>query len=125
MLLGPVRVLIVEDNEDVRVIVRGLLGSNGRFAVAGEATDVSEALECARNTRPDVILLDARLPGLDGITALPLLREGIPSARIVVLSGHDELRHSAMSGGAVAFLEKSAALPDLPETLIQILDRAS
>ena len=102
------RTLLVDDVEDFRVLLRILMEQDGRFDVVGEAGDGSEALELATELAPDVVVLDLAMPVMDGLTALPALREAVPDVRVVVLSGFptDEMGPAAEQAGAVGYLEK-------------------
>jgi CheY-like chemotaxis protein len=81
-----VRVLLVDDLSDIRLVMRLLLEADGRAEVVGEASDGSEAVRLARELRPDAVVLDLRMPGMDGVQALPLIRKVSPAAVIVALS---------------------------------------
>lgn len=102
------RTLLVDDVEDFRVLLRVLMEQDGRFDIVGEAGDGSEALSLAAETHPDVVVLDLAMPVMDGLTALPALRDVAPNVRVVVLSGFptDEMGPAAEQAGAVGYLEK-------------------
>lgn len=84
-----VRVLLVDDAADARAEVVRALGTHGGFALVGEAVDTRTAAACARQTRPDVVLLDVGLPDLVGREVVTRIREASPHSRVVVYSGHD------------------------------------
>jgi len=102
------RVVIVDDSDDVRALLRAQLEMDGRFEVVGEADDGTAAVEVAREQQPDLMVLDLAMPRMDGLTALPLLREVAPGARIVVLSGFDPLTvgPKVLAAGASRCMEK-------------------
>src|SRR5262249_52868253 len=79
------------------------------FSVVGEAADGREAVERARELQPDLVLLDLSMPGLDGLSALPLLRAAAPDSEVVVLtaSGTEENLLAAIRAGAAGYLLKS------------------
>src|SRR2546430_11671287 len=79
------RVLIVDDHPLTRDALGALLTQNG-FSLAGEAPDGETAIELARELEPDLILLDLAMPGMDGLQALPLLREAAPDCEVVMLT---------------------------------------
>jgi CheY-like chemotaxis protein len=81
-----VRVLLVDDLSDIRLVMRLLLEADGRAEVVGEAADGAEAVRLAGELRPDAVVLDLRMPGMDGVSALPLIRDAAPGAVVVALS---------------------------------------
>jgi DNA-binding NarL/FixJ family response regulator len=112
------RVLLVDDHPLTRSALASLLAQQG-FEVAGEAADGDEAIAYAERLQPDLILLDLSMPGLDGLTALPRLREAAPHCEVVVLtaSGTEENLLGAIRGGAAGYLLKS----EPPERLVDFL----
>jgi DNA-binding NarL/FixJ family response regulator len=102
------RILIVDDHPITRDALSSLLGQQG-FSVVGEASDGEEAIELARRFRPQLVLLDLSMPGLDGLGALPRLRDAAPECEVVVLtaSGTEETLLAAIRGGAAGYLLKS------------------
>lgn len=83
---GRVRVLLVDDLPDIRLVMRLLLEADGRAEVVGEAADGVEAVRLATELRPDAVVLDLRMPGMDGVSALPLIRDASPGTVVVALS---------------------------------------
>lgn len=107
--MSAARVLIVEDHALVRAGLRtALLGAG--FDVAGEAADGPRALALAAELRPDVLVLDIGLPGIDGIEVTRLLRAQLPDARVVILTMHDVDRDvlAALAAGADAYVLKTS-----------------
>jgi DNA-binding NarL/FixJ family response regulator len=102
------RILLVDDHPLTREALGALLSQHG-FDVVGEASDGLEALELAEQLRPELILLDLSMPELDGLSALPRLREISPDSEVVVLtaSGTEENLLAAIRGGAAGYLLKS------------------
>jgi DNA-binding NarL/FixJ family response regulator len=102
------RILLVDDHPLTRSALAALLGQHG-FDVVGEAADGAEAIEAASRLHPDLVLLDLSMPGLDGLTALPRLREAAPDCEVVVLtaSGTEENLLRAIRAGAAGYLLKS------------------
>jgi CheY-like chemotaxis protein len=118
---GPaLRVLLVDDTADVRLLVRMLLAERTNIEVVAEATNGLEAIELASALQPDLIVLDIAMPELDGISALPRLREASPESRIVMLSAfpRSSQEAAALAGGAAAYVEKSVATEELVDELI-------
>jgi two-component system, NarL family, nitrate/nitrite response regulator NarL len=113
------RVLIVDDHPLTRDALASLLSARG-FEVCGAACDGAEAIVEAERLQPDVVLLDLSMPGLDGLSALPQLRDAAPACEVVVLtaSGTEENLLAAIRGGAAGYLLKT----EPPERLAAFLD---
>lgn len=103
----PVRVLVVDDQEPFRLAAAAVVGTTPGFVLAGEADTGEAALEAVRRLRPDVVLLDLVLPGIDGWTTAGLVLERHPSVRLILLSTYDgaELHRRAAAAG-VRFVPK-------------------
>jgi two-component system nitrate/nitrite response regulator NarL len=112
------RILVVDDHPLTREALAALLRQSG-FDVVGEATDAEAAIELARTLAPELVLLDLSLPGMNGLEALPALREAAPAAEVVVLtaSGTEENLLGAIRGGAAGYLLKS----EPPERIVEFL----
>ena len=102
------RVLIVDDHPLTREALATLLEGND-FEVVGQASDGEEAISLAGELRPELVLLDLSMPGLDGLAALPRLREAAPDCEVVVLtaSGTEDNLLAAIRAGAAGYLLKS------------------
>jgi len=102
------RVLVVDDHPLTRDALAALLRAHG-FDVAGTAADGEEAIAAAAELQPDLVLLDLSMPGLDGLSALPRLREAAPDCEVVVLtaSGTEENLLGAIRAGAAGYLLKT------------------
>lgn len=83
-------VIVVDDDEDVRRVLRLAFEVDGRFDVIGAGGSAEDAIWLASVHRPDAIVLDVRMPGLDGLSALPLIRTEAPQAKVLVFSVLDE-----------------------------------
>jgi DNA-binding NarL/FixJ family response regulator len=113
----PVRVLIADDHDLVRQGVRALLSAYPEsFVVCGEASSGLDAIEMARHLRPDVVVIDVSMPGLNGLEATRLLSKEVPSARVLILSMHESeyLVRELLSVGAAGYVMKSDGARDLP-----------
>ena len=120
---GPrVRVLVADDYEDMRQLLSLQLEGSDRYEVVGEAADGAEAVELARTLQPDVVVLDLAMPTMDGLQALPLIREAVEGVHVVALSGFHEpaMIDKVLAAGAARYLQKGAAM-DLPAVLDEVL----
>jgi DNA-binding NarL/FixJ family response regulator len=111
----PIRVLIADDHPVVRAGLQGMLLGQPDIQVIGEAMTGAEAIAMAEQLRPDVVLMDLRMPELDGVTATVRIRERQPQARVLVLTTYDGdadiLR--AIEAGATGYLLKDTPRDDL------------
>ena len=112
------RVLIADDAPDIRLLLRMYL-SDSRLEVVGEATNGAEAVEMARGEQPDAVILDLAMPIMDGLEAIPQIKEVSPTTKIVVLSGFDadRMAERALGLGADTYLQKGVALGDIGQML--------
>ena len=112
------RILIIDDHPLTREALAGLLRQNG-FDVVAQAESGEEAIVRAQELRPDLMLLDLSMPGMDGLTALPLLHDAAPQAEIVVLTASEEESNllAAIRAGAAGYLLKS----EPPERIVEFL----
>ncbi|MBS2939892.1 response regulator transcription factor [Nocardioides sp. J2M5] len=112
---GPIRVFLVDDQQMVRAGFRMLVESQDDMVVVGEAGDGGEALERLAVTTADVVLMDVRMPRLDGVETTRRLLATDDPPRVIVLTTFDldEYAFAAIRAGASAFLLKDAAPPDL------------
>jgi DNA-binding NarL/FixJ family response regulator len=104
-------ILLVDDHAVLRAGLRLLIDAQSDMHVIGEAGDTREALMLAERLHPNLILLDLTLPGLGGIAALPALRKAAPSARVLILTMHDDESYlkQALRSGAAGYVLKKAA----------------
>ena len=105
---GPIRVVVADDHQVVRTGFAELLGTQPDFAVAGTACNGAEAVRVCRAVRPDVVLMDVRMPGTDGIEATRQLagRGRLPRVLILTTFDLDEYVYDALRAGASGFLLK-------------------
>ena len=121
------RSVIADDVVDMRFLLRKALERSGRFTVVGEAANGREAIDIAADHRPDLALLDLSMPVMDGLEALPRIREAVPDCTVVVLSGFDTeaMADQAMQAGAAAYLVKGMQPDDLiRQLLVQLRPQA-
>jgi two-component system nitrate/nitrite response regulator NarL len=104
-----VRVLLVDDHDGIRKVVRSLLETHPRFEIIGEAVDGSEAIEEATKLKPDVVVLNVSMPVLNGIEAARVIKSESPQSAIVILSSHADkhLVEIAKEIGAKAYVAKT------------------
>jgi PAS domain S-box-containing protein len=123
---GTHRVLIVDDAEDIRMLLRIRLSKHGRFEVVGEAVDGMDAVDRARELQPHLVLLDMAMPRMDGLQALPLIREAVPDVRVIVLSGFNQgtLEREALAAGADRYVVKGGSMRELLAVIETVLDVA-
>ena len=109
------RVVVVDDHRSFAEALRVALDLERGVEVAAVCHDGAEALAAVRRRRPDVVLMDLQMPGVDGIAATKAVLEARPEARVVVLSAHDEEADvaRAVDAGAAGFLSKTAAMKDV------------
>jgi DNA-binding NarL/FixJ family response regulator len=107
--------LIVDDHPVVRDGLKGMFAGDDRFTVLGEAADGHEALAVAAGVRPDVVLMDLRMPGLDGVATIKALKAAGSTARVLVLTTYDTDSDvlPAIRAGATGYLLKDTPREDL------------
>lgn len=120
------RILIVDDAEDIRLLLRLKLSRNGEFDVVGEAADGVDAIDQARSLQPDLVLLDMAMPRMDGLQALPMIRDAVPGVRVIVLSGFNQatLEQQALEAGADRYVVKGGGMNDLVDLISDVLRAA-
>ena len=120
--MSKIRVLLVDDVPDIRLLLRITVSRDERFEVVGEAEDGEEAILLAGELKPDVIILDLAMPKLDGLQAIPRIRKEVPGVRILVFSGFEAARIAAkaIASCADAYIEKGTSLKELTSVLTMI-----
>jgi DNA-binding NarL/FixJ family response regulator len=110
-----IKLLIVDDHPVVRDGLKGMFAGDDRFEVLGEAGNGHEALAVARHVRPDVVLMDLRMPGLDGVSTIKALQEQGSTARVLVLTTYDTDSDvlPAIRAGATGYLLKDTPREEL------------
>lgn len=118
----PLRLLVADDNENVRRTLRKLLSSEADFEVVCEAINGAEAVSKATEYRPDVVLLDITMPTMDGLEAARILKRELPSIQIIIVSQHDSrgFKWSALAAGVNGYVVKGDAARDLIPELRRI-----
>jgi DNA-binding NarL/FixJ family response regulator len=116
----PVRVALVEDNQVFREALELLLGLRGEIEVVGAVDDGTKVVELCRELDPDVVVMDYRLPALDGVQATKALREAYPDIAVVCLTASANLREvdALYAAGAVACLTKDEHLDTIVDAIL-------
>jgi DNA-binding NarL/FixJ family response regulator len=117
--MSKMRIVLVDDHEVVRLGLKVLLEQSDHFEVVGEANNAKEAVEIAGEFRPDIVLMDIRLPGASGIEACEEITQLYPEVRVVMLTSYaeDEMLFSAIRAGASGYLLKQINSEDLIHSL--------
>ena len=117
------RILIADDHELFREGVASLINAHADLEVVGQAGDGLEALRLACDLRPDLIILDIKMPVCDGLEATRLIRARLPEARLLILTVHDEDEKlfDALQAGANGYLLKSIHAPDFLQAVQEAL----
>ncbi|HEX4543948.1 MAG TPA: response regulator transcription factor [Candidatus Acidoferrum sp.] len=115
--MRKLRILLADDHTLIRRGARGVLQARGGWKVVGEAANGTEAVEKAKQLKPDVAIVDISMPELDGVQATRQIREALPNTRVLVLTMHDsdQMVQNALDAGAHGYVLKS----DLTESLVE------
>ncbi len=113
------RLVIIEDQTAVREMLVAILGSDPAYEIVGQAGDGQAGVQLCLETSPDVCILDAKLPGLNGVDVLRRVRKKLPQLRTLIFSGYENpvLLREMLAAGANGFLEKTAPLSELKRGL--------
>lgn len=117
--MKKLKLLLVDDQAMFREALRTLLALQQDFEIVGEAGDGASAIDAAQRERPDVVLMDLRMPGLGGVEATRRLRDELPESRVIVLTTfeEDEEVFAALRAGAVGYLLKASPSAKLCEAI--------
>jgi DNA-binding NarL/FixJ family response regulator len=113
------RLVIVEDQTAIREMLVEILRLDPNYQLVGEAGDGQAAVQLVLETQPDLIVLDAKLPGLNGVDILRRVSKKLPNTRVLVFSGHENpvLVRDMLEAGAHGFVEKTAGLVEFKKGL--------
>ena len=117
--MKPLRLLLADDHALVRAGIRALIGGIGGIEVVAEAGEGREALGLVRELKPDLVLLDITMPGMNGFEVLEQITRELPEVRVIVLTVHEagECAINALRRGAAGYLPKTAASTELQEAI--------
>ena len=117
--MNPMRVLIVDDHLVVRRGLRSMLADAEDVEIVGEASSAGEAIKRATSLRPDILVLDIRMPGMNGLRLLRCLKEQLPDIKVIILTNYDDEQFllEAFRAGAYGYLLKNVSREDLLEVL--------
>jgi DNA-binding NarL/FixJ family response regulator len=115
--VAPKRILIADDNAVVRAVVRTLIETKLGLEVCGEAVDGLDVIQQAKDLKPDVVLLDFRMPILTGIEAAPIIKGAYPHVRIVLFTMYENEISKTMARGA--YIDLVVSKPDGLNTLLE------
>ena len=114
----PSKVLIADDHPRSRSGLRAILALWPQVQVIGEAADGQEAVRLVEQLRPDVVLMDARMPGMDGLEATWHIKSTWPQVEVIVLTVHPQFQAGALAAGADAFLLKGCPHQELLQAIV-------
>lgn len=119
----PIRVILADDHTLVRAGIRAVLDKFAGVQVVGEAGDGREVLDLVRQHRPDVVLMDISMPGLNGLEAAARIARDFAEVRVIILSMHsnEEYYLRALKAGAAGFMLKKAATAELENALQRVM----
>jgi DNA-binding NarL/FixJ family response regulator len=120
---AAVRILLVDDHPVVRFGLAAIIAAQPDMTVVGETASGAESVELASQHRPDVVLMDLRLPGMSGVEAIKAIRQRLPATRFVVVTAYegDEDIHRALQAGAHAYVLKGASHVELLTAIRTVL----
>src|SRR5215470_15274543 len=117
--MRQIRIVIADDHEVVRMGIKALLHQHPELYVIGEASTGDEAVEQALTHKPNVVVMDIRMPGMSGVDACRKITQQVPGTRVVMLTSfaEDELLFSAIRAGAAGYVLKRIGSDDLVKTI--------
>ena len=127
MTVNPVRIVIADDHMVLREAMRVMLEMEPEFKVVGEAANGEQALALAKQLEPDLVLMDIRMEGMDGVEATRHLRQSHPDIGVLILTGFgdDEVLLSAVEAGAQGFLLKDASADEVKGAILRVVQGES
>ena len=117
-MLQTLRILIVDDQQHARRSLKALLATRFRLVDTCEADNGVEAIRCVEECKPDLVLMDVRMPKMDGIEATRLIKKKVAQIPVIIFSMYSEYRAAALAAGANAFLLKGEPAEQLLAVLL-------
>ncbi|MEW6405378.1 MAG: response regulator transcription factor [Chloroflexota bacterium] len=123
--MPKIRLLLAEDHTIVRKGLRALLEEHAAVEVVAEAEDGREAVRLAEALHPDVVLMDVRMQGMNGLTTTDCLKRTLPGVSVIILSQYDleEYRRAAEASGASAYMVKKALAEELLAVIASVIGK--
>ena len=120
---GPARIMIVDDHALAREGLRAMLAHQHDLAVVAEAVDAGEARALCRRVVPDLLLMDVRMPGMDGLAATAAIKQEFPAIRVIIITMYENPDYllQAIRAGAAAYLLKNATAREVLTAVRQVL----
>jgi two-component system response regulator NreC len=114
-----IRIMIADDHRILRAGLKTLLGTDSNLEVVGEAANFEETIQRAQELHPDIVIMDIGMPGMDGLAALPLLLQGAPQTRVLMLTMHEDnaILQAYLRAGASGYIIKRAAESELIDAI--------
>ncbi len=121
--LRHLRAVVVDDSPAFLRSLCSFLREHEQVQIVGAAESALDAFPLVEQSRPDVVLIDLQMPGMNGLEATALLRSRHPNTRVIMVTMHDtpELRQASLEGGAHGFVSKSRLSQDLPDVLHEVM----
>ena len=119
----PARLLVADDHPLIRESTKLMLKGENDLKIVGEAVNGQHALELCRQLRPDLVLMDVRMPDMDGLTATRVIKEEIPAISVLVVTAYEseDYRREAASAGAAGYILKDAPRQQVLEAVRKAL----
>lgn len=116
------RIVLIEDNVELRNAYELILKGIGGYAVVGTFSSCEEAIENLERVRPDLVMIDLTLPGMDGITGIVKIKKMFPQVKIIVVTVHDDSEHvfNALCAGAIGYLTKDSDHQEILQAVSQV-----